>query len=265
MSTLSSIFVAAVAAGTFPFLLALWYHRHTSLFHAMLWALIAWWSWGVAFWLDPTAGLLQPARYCALCLTGCAGVAVLGARRPHVFAWNFVVLGLFAVMLLPLVEAYVIGTRSLDVLRVVFLAGTLAVGIVNYLPTRFGPVALWVILAGAGQIVRVCAPHWLPGMGETIVFDVVLLKQPWLAWYCLLNVDGRRFPFHLLWRRFRDSWGLVWGQRAREQFNRAAENAGWPVRLAWDGLTQQKDTPAPTPANHEKYEEALRAVLQRFL
>ena len=32
---------------------------------------------------------------------------------------------------------------------------------------------------------------------------------------------------------FRDSWGLMWSQRFREQFNRAAENAGWPITLRW--------------------------------
>ena len=42
--------------------------------------------------------------YTALSLTGCAGVAVLGARRPGVGPWNFVLLGLLAVMLLPLAE-----------------------------------------------------------------------------------------------------------------------------------------------------------------
>jgi hypothetical protein len=39
-------------------------------------------------------------RYLALCLTGCVGVAVLGARRPGVGAWDFVLLGLLAVLLL---------------------------------------------------------------------------------------------------------------------------------------------------------------------
>src|SRR5581483_7328575 len=85
-------------------------------------------------------------RYLALSLTGCAGIAVLGARRPQVVAWNFVVLGLLGVMLLPVLERSVIGASSLDWVRMVFLGGTLLVGVLNYLPTRAAPAA--VFLAG---------------------------------------------------------------------------------------------------------------------
>src|SRR5882724_4417194 len=129
---MSILLACLILVGVIPFAVALWANRTTSLFHALVWSLVAWLSWGVAFLLDDAerAGL-DPGRYCALCLTGCAGVAVLGARRPHVFAWNFVVLGLFAVMVLPLVETSIIGTHSLDGLRIFFLIGTIAVGILN--------------------------------------------------------------------------------------------------------------------------------------
>ena len=90
-------------------------------------------------------------RYCALCMTGCAGIAVLGARRPHVFAWNFVVLGLFAVMVLPLIETQIIGTHPVDTLRILFMGGTIAVGILNYLPTRSAPAAFLLLVASVGE------------------------------------------------------------------------------------------------------------------
>src|SRR5260370_314993 len=83
---------------------------------------------GLAFLCDDSEKAdMQPGRYCAVCLTGCAGVAVLGARRPHVLAWNFVVLGLFTVMVLPLMETQIIGTHPVDGLRIFFMAGTIAV------------------------------------------------------------------------------------------------------------------------------------------
>jgi hypothetical protein len=68
-----------------------------------------------------------------------------------------------------------------------------------------------------------------------------------------------------LWISFRDCWGLVWSQRVREQFNHAAEHAGWPIRLSWRGLTQEENTPASPPADEEKSVATLRATLQRFL
>src|ERR1017187_10383750 len=110
-----------IVSGAVPIGRAIWANRGTSLLHALVWAMIAWLMWGVAFLCDDLEGAaVQPVRYCALCLTGCAGVAVLGARRPHVFAWNFVVLCLFAVMGWPLVETQIIGTKTFDGLRIVF-------------------------------------------------------------------------------------------------------------------------------------------------
>ena len=83
----------------------------------------AWVSWGFAI-TNPTDDDLG---YLALCFTGCVGVAVLGARRPHVGAWHFVVLGLLGVMALPLVENMVIRVHSFNIERKVFLAGILIV------------------------------------------------------------------------------------------------------------------------------------------
>ena len=252
--------------GLLPIMLALWANRRTSLLHALVWTMIAWVSWGVAFFfddLDTTA--VTPFRYCALCLTGCAGVAVLGARRPHVFAWNFVVLGLFTVMVLPLIETRIIGTHSIDGLRIFFMTGTIAVGILNYLPTRLGPAAFLLLGIGAGEIAFLYAPTSLPGYGEVMGFDLLLTSVPWLAWICWIRGDTRRNEFDRLWLSFRDRWGLVWSQRAREQFNNAAEHARWPVKLMWRGLTQEKGTPALSPADQQAVVSTLRATLRRFL
>src|SRR5262245_41091595 len=113
------VYAVFVILGTLPLLRAWWAQRRTSLFHALTWGIFAWLSWAPAM-LDAAAAQDMPTwRYLALCLTGCAGVAVLGARRPHVFAWNFVVIGLLCVMLLPLAERHFIGTRVSEGLRVI--------------------------------------------------------------------------------------------------------------------------------------------------
>src|SRR5689334_4286773 len=76
-------------------------NRRSPLRHPLLWAWLAWLVWLVVV----GGGALQPVfdgplgRYLALCLTGCAGVAVLGARKPIAAAWHFVVVGLLAVLL----------------------------------------------------------------------------------------------------------------------------------------------------------------------
>jgi hypothetical protein len=61
-------------------------NRRTSLIQAVNWAIIAWTAWGAAFALADRASPagVSAGSYLALSLTGCAGIAVLGARRPGV-------------------------------------------------------------------------------------------------------------------------------------------------------------------------------------
>jgi hypothetical protein len=258
--------LALMVAGLLPLGLAWRANRGTSLTHALGWAIVSWLGWGLAvFFGDIDQGGMEPARYCALCLTGCAGIAVLGARRPQVFAWNFVVLGLFAVMTLPLWEAMFLGTHPVDGLRIFFVAATIAVGVVNYLPTRLAPAALLLLVAMAAEIVALYAADWLFAAGGLWIAHLLLMSAPWLAWICLAERRAPRSDFDRLWLSFRDHWGLVWSQRVREQFNHAAVHAGWPVHLYWQGLVLHEADAVVTPGDREKMLETLRAVLQRFL
>src|SRR5262245_43838276 len=140
MTILLSVLWLAAAAQ-----IGLWWfrNRRTSLSHALIWGLAAWLGWGLAlFWPRATDQELDFLDYLGLCLTGCAAVAVLGARRPHVGAWNLVVFGLLAVMLLPWLEQGFLGVQTLDPLRWFFLGGTIAMGFINYLPTSNGNVVI---------------------------------------------------------------------------------------------------------------------------
>src|ERR1700730_9348960 len=81
-------------------------NRESSLVYAVIWAGLAWLTWGVALLNQAVSGG-EPSRtltYLALCLSSCAGIAVLGARRPLEGAWNFVIVGLLAILMLPLAE-----------------------------------------------------------------------------------------------------------------------------------------------------------------
>src|SRR6202011_1756796 len=138
-------------SSVFPLTLAWWCNRRTSLVHALSWALAAWSCWCVFFLLDDSRAQ-DAGRYLAMCLTACTGIAVLGARRPIVGAWNLVLIGLLAVLLLPLGEHSVLGTGLLDPLRLVFVAGTLSVGVLNYLPTRLALPMLVVGLVSTAEL-----------------------------------------------------------------------------------------------------------------
>jgi hypothetical protein len=260
--------VLVYLTGVYPVWLAWQANRRTSLSHAVSWLAAAWVACGVLL-VYRGLGAIAPGfnlpGYLALCLTGCAGVAVLGARRPGVAAWDFVVLALLGVMLLPVAESLVTTGEPLGIFRGLFLAATLAVGILNYLPTGLAPAALTLAAGCAGEFMLLAAPQARPAPAWLATFGpAALTLTPWLgllAWRCR---PQPRSQFDRQWLEFRDRFGLVWGQRLREQFNRAAANAGWPVHLYWQGLHLTIGTGLPGEGVQMAVVATLRAVLKRF-
>jgi hypothetical protein len=249
--------------GAFPLWTAWQGNRRTSLFQAMTWTAAAWVAWGAMMIVVLEAGGVpdeRTASYLALCLTVCAAVAVLGARRPGVGAWNFVLLGLLAVMLLPIAESLVTGRVGYDTPRLIFLTATLAVGVLNYLPTQLAPAALLCGLAGG---VEVLALADLAEPDATFSWWLLALA-PWVALACWRLRGRPASEFDLVWLDFRDRFGFFWAQRTREQFNRSAAHAGWPVILRWHGLRLKKGTTLPAPEVQSEIVATLRAMLQRF-
>src|SRR5947199_5371935 len=115
---------AVVLTAGFPLVEAWRANQRTTLRQSIAWAGGAWACWlltFVALALEDVenAGL---GRYLSLAMTGCAGVAVLGARRPGVQAWNFVICGLLAVLLLPLAQ------QRIDAAFRIFLIVILVIG-----------------------------------------------------------------------------------------------------------------------------------------
>jgi hypothetical protein len=244
--------------GAYP----LWYawraNRHTSLTHALAWAVAAWLVWALAQVAEGAGELtVVPAvRYLALALTGCAEVAVLGARRPGVAAWNFVVGGLLVVVLLPLAQGTVLGGRvQLGGDRGILLMGALLIGWMNYLPTRFAVSASLLSAACAFEMNGLLADteRYRP------LVDGLLAAAPWTAWLIAKKPVSATNDVDLHWLEFRDRFGFVWGQRLREQFNRAAYHAHWPIELRWMGLH-----PAPDEATLAAAQTTLRALMKRF-
>ena len=252
-----------LASGAYPLTIAWRANRTTTLRHALVWACIAWVTWVLAFFLAEfySENVGRLARYVALCLTSCAAVAVFGARRPGVTAWNFVVLAQLAVMLLPLAEG--LGDVRLDPLRLFFLGGTLVVGFLNYLPTRLAAAMVGGTIGCGLELVFL---HSAPDGGSILQrvagsSRCLLAASPWIALVAVRAVPLPPREFDRLWIGFRDRFGLVWGQRVREQFNRAAVHAGWPVVLRWRGMRAFGSIDETQSA---AITAALRALLKRF-
>lgn len=218
--------------GAYPFWRAWQAANGWPLRHSVVWGTVAWLAWCWAAYAEEALPV-----YLAACLTACAGVAVLGARRPGAWAWNFVVAGLFVVFLRPLLEGF--GELRLEAAHQITLAVGLAVAALNYLPTRQAPSAL---LAAAACYLW----HW-----RGVPAPWLLLPALWLAW--LLDRPAREDDPGELWRQFRDRHGGFWAARMREQFNAAAANAADGVTLEWGG-------PVPPGAGLA----LMRALLRRF-
>jgi hypothetical protein len=181
-----------------------------------------------------------------------------------VAAWNFVVLAQLGVLLLPVAEG--LGEVRLDPLRLVFLSATLAVGLLNYLPTRLAAaMAAGAIGCGVEVALWHSAPEAAPKLERAAVFCRCLLAaSPWFGLIAIRATPAPASAFNRLWIGFRDRFGLVWAQRVREQFNRAAVHAGWPVVLRWRGLRAERAAAMIAEKEHAAMVAALRALLKRF-
>jgi hypothetical protein len=266
VETLGTIILLTAA---WPLWRAWWANRHTSLLHTVNWTIVAWGAWVLAF-VACLAGTVDPVRltYVAVSMTGCASVAGLGARRPGLGAWNFVVIGLLAVTLLPLAEALVVAGRfRVEWYRQFFVGAIIAVGILNYLPTR-----LWLaaVLLAVGVGAEVASLSWQDYGGQAshlgrALGRLALALAPWAGLLGMRNKGKEESEFDRFWLAFRDRFGLVWGQRVREQFNRSAANARWPVVLYWRGLRRLPASQEATAVDPEELIATLKALLKRFI
>src|SRR5262249_41055466 len=178
-------------SGFYPLYRAWAAARGSTVRHPLAWAFAAWAGWCLAAWPGGTL-----AHWLALSLTACAGVCVLNARRPHVYAWHFVVTGLLVVLLRPFWEG--VGELRLGGLYVTALAVGLAVAVGNHLPTRLGlPAAVVGAVCGL-DLARLTGALGVPEWAAWPALAVV----PWLAW--LLLVRGRAEEgFDREWLTFR--------------------------------------------------------------
>jgi hypothetical protein len=248
-------------------------------------ALRSTWCWiafGTLFWtLEAGLSLLEPepgawVRLGFLRLT-CATLAlaplaaVLGARWPGELAWNLIVLSLLVVFMLPVMEQGLLGKMidkgrpGMDGPRFFFYWGLATVGIVNYVPTRFG---FAMILFGTGLAAQSAAVGpWTIGSPAvvSILSSIACLIASGAAWLALLQRPrANAVGIEQAWLSLRDRWGLVWALRVRDRWNTAAKHYDWPVRLNWGGFSRVPGASVPSTHEMEAGEHQFRLLLKRF-
>jgi hypothetical protein len=217
------------------------------------------------------AGLEGPRaaaiRYLAATTTLCPVIGLLGAKRPQDRGWQFIVLTLWIVLILPATQNLAFAPGSpleLHPAWQAFLALLVLTGLGNHLPTRFGVSAL---LASAGQSILLWG-H-VPGISSTAGRQAVVVAAMSLALATTLIGLGwpaRRTPRHAwdrIWLDFRDMFGVVWGLRVAERINDTARRSHEDLRLHWDGFR----CAGPSVASEETAptESAMHTGLQNQL
>lgn len=252
--------------------------RGTALRSAACWvafATLVWTALSVANGFEPVPGdwsWLGHLRLVAATAALAPLIAPLGARRPGETAWNWIVLSLLAVFLLmPVLEQWLVGLvldrpGVLDTPRFALYWLVASVGIVNYLPTRFGPSAVLVTGALAFQT-AIIGPWTLEPTHITLLGAVAALEATGAAWLPLLNSrpNAAASGLDTAWLRFRDAWGLVWASRVRDRWNAEAEHYELPLRLRWRGFVPVEGAGVASPEQLEIADRELRLLLKRFV
>lgn len=194
---------------------------------------------------DARAVWASPLRFITATSTFCPGVFVLGARRPHVGAWHFVVVSMWGMFTLPALEALFLGrglALDLGPIRGWFL--WIAIGIVslNYLPTRH-----WIsaILFAGGQVLLLSPYLPLLARWDAIAGGMIARELVGLACIVLSLAIAALRPsrnvvklnsFDAAWLAFRDTFGGLWALRVFERMTFASRTYQWSVALGWTGF-----------------------------
>ncbi len=234
------------------------------------------WLWGsvialafVAFFKTqfPTHDRLGTFEFLAATLTLCPMVAVLGAKRPQHRAWQFVVATLWIVSIIPAADALLFGNSNgveLHLVRRVFLAILIVLGLANYVCTRFGVLA---VVYAIGQILMMHRSLLRFQSG----FDIDCFDMG--SWFVALSVilvclaiPPRRSAvgWTAAWLNFRDAFGAAWALRVADRLNQAAKKLDWNFVLKWSGFNNP-DNRHVDLSLHPAAERSFRMLLRRFV
>lgn len=217
----------------------------------------------------------SPWRLIAATCASCPLVAVLGAKRPHHIAWQFVVVTFWVVLAWPAWEALAFGNRgvNLDSLRLVGCWVLLAMTWCNWSGTRYW-LAITFAVAGQGLLY---APFFFGSRVQAARFQAIDINTVnfclnlWTAGAVLacIQLRGVRWPatsdlegYSQLWRTWRGLYGTVWSFRVLERIHEAARISSWPVDITWSRFVPRE---AQAYCDCRGIGVSLRSLLRRFL
>ena len=262
------LFAKLVLAGLAMFAIALRWRRFdgTTLRAPAIWTLLSLGCFaGIELLISLTAlsDTVSPAlRYVASASTFCPLMALLGAKRPQDVGWQWIVLTLWIVLILPVGETLLLwqgGTLDIGPFRKWLLVILMLVALGNYGLTRFGFASLLAV-SGQALLLQPNLPFgitWQPGQ----LFGMALLcAAMWLAFLQTRprNDEGN---WNTVWLDFRNAFGLVWSLRVMERLNATSRLRRWETELGWFGF----DRLTAMDGKDAEVERAVWTVLRRFV
>jgi hypothetical protein len=219
--------------------------------------------------IESTGGLaLSVLRFAVAAMTLCPLIAVLGAKRPQDRGWQWVVGTLWLVLIWP--AAQTLANPAGPEFEIflpwkIFIVALIAMGLLNYLPTR----------------------HWLASLfvagGQILLFSKFLGIEQLQAWltlatfcFCVASLlilirHKSHAPTEAIpplqtarWLGFRDAYGAFWALRIMQRVNETAALRNWPVELTWAGFEKVNDETL-TDTRLTEIDQTLDTLLRRFL
>jgi hypothetical protein len=219
--TLPAIGVAVVALAAAAYRL-----RDTTLMAPLLWAIFP--NVLLAAGLAKDGTIQDAFTHIVAVTTFCAPLAILGAKRPQNRAWAFVIIAFLIISSGPQLLAILTDQQwSVMIVPAWIYYALLALGLVNYLPTR---------LCAAAGCWAAAQYELLRGNAE---IGAILIPAASLLMVVSGNLNFARkrvAGWDVVWRDFRDLYGLTWALRVMDRANALAIASKSPVHLSWRGF-----------------------------
>ena len=271
---------------------AAWFVRGSTAVPAAIWSAAASLFFAMTTLQQATENLdiatLGIYRVVVAALSVCPVMSLLGAKRPQHGVWQFIVGTLAAVLALPAASAILIHPGSLPDLHILgrfFLPVLVIVGWMNFMGTRRAVAAtlvavghfglIWPLLPGIqleGALPQptrdLAAISCMTAGGFLAVFQAVfarLRRRLVVTDRVKLPLKNAEFEYRVntCFLALRETLGAAWTLRLAERFDQIAGRHGWPVRLTFQGLQMQEESPEASWEPDAL--RAMEALMKRFV